>query len=77
MSDTQSSLPVQLSAHSTISEDDCAQWDYAHSRIKSAPPTRGRDYVKHVAALVVLLEPISEINPIFKGMHHKYLDLIS
>lgn len=50
------------------------QWDQANAHIKSNLPTQGWDYIKHAARLLSLLEPVSEINPIFKGeCNHRHL----
>jgi hypothetical protein len=67
MSDTQSVTPGMLTASATTLEEAYAEWDKAHAHIKSVPPTQERDYIKHAANLLTLLEPVAEISPIAKG----------
>jgi len=43
------------------------QWDAAHSTMMDAPPSDGRDYIRHALNLLPLLEAIAEFNPFVKG----------
>jgi hypothetical protein len=67
MSETQPTTPAMPPTDINSLKEAYAQWDMDHARIKSSPPTQGRDYIKHAVNLLTFLEPVSEVNPFFKS----------